>query len=94
LECPGSASVLVIAANPVTNADTTRHGAVTRKIRSPSVWERCNGLFAPVDDFDSQELNSQIDKRHMVTEIDLINQEDECEVTSRAGGNDGRSTIF
>lgn len=39
---------------------------------SPSVWERRNGLFAPVEGFDWQELNSQNEKRPVVNESDLI----------------------
>lgn len=39
---------------------------------SPSVWERRNGLFAPVEGFDWQELNSQNEKRRTVAENDLI----------------------
>jgi hypothetical protein len=38
---------------------------------SPSVWERRNGLFVPVEGFDWQELNSQDEKRRIVTESDL-----------------------
>ncbi len=42
------------------------------ELGSPSVWERRNGLFAPVEAFDWQEFDSQNEKRRIVTENDLI----------------------
>jgi hypothetical protein len=38
---------------------------------SPSAWERCNGIFRPVDNFDWNEFDAPSEQRKTITEADI-----------------------